>query len=120
MLLEVHCLQWPLATDAGYGHLVQVELLHKLHDELKNESLDALREGIARDTAEARRWFGLPGIWIAYALDEWVRGLVLLARWRKLPVFDRDGSGRAGGACLPRKRARFGGPPRRSAHRLRR
>ena len=28
------------------------------------------------------RWFGLPGIWIAYSLDEWVRGLVLLARWR--------------------------------------
>jgi len=27
------------------------------------------------------RAFGLPGIWIAYALDEWVRGLVLLARW---------------------------------------
>jgi putative MATE family efflux protein len=27
------------------------------------------------------RLFGLPGIWISYALDEWVRGLVLLARW---------------------------------------
>lgn len=27
------------------------------------------------------RLFGLPGIWIAYSLDEWVRGLVLLARW---------------------------------------
>lgn len=25
--------------------------------------------------------FGLPGIWIAYATDEWVRGLVLLVRW---------------------------------------
>lgn len=25
--------------------------------------------------------FGLPGIWIAYALDEWLRGLLLLARW---------------------------------------
>jgi riboflavin kinase/FMN adenylyltransferase len=37
-----------------------VELLHKLHDELKYGSLEALREGIARDTAEARRWFGLP------------------------------------------------------------
>jgi Na+-driven multidrug efflux pump len=27
------------------------------------------------------RLFGLPGIWLAYALDEWVRGLVLLLRW---------------------------------------
>ena len=27
------------------------------------------------------RLLGLPGIWFAYALDEWVRGLVLLARW---------------------------------------
>jgi Na+-driven multidrug efflux pump len=27
------------------------------------------------------RWFGLPGIWIAYALDEWIRGLLMLARW---------------------------------------
>ncbi|CAD5366060.1 MATE family efflux transporter [Rubrivivax sp. A210] len=27
------------------------------------------------------RWFGLPGIWIAYAADEWVRGLLLLWRW---------------------------------------
>jgi Na+-driven multidrug efflux pump len=24
---------------------------------------------------------GLPGIWLAYILDEWVRGLLLLARW---------------------------------------
>ena len=56
VLLEVHCLQWPLATDAGYGRLVQVELLHKLHDELKYDSLQALREGIARDTADAVAW----------------------------------------------------------------
>jgi riboflavin kinase/FMN adenylyltransferase len=34
-----------------------VDLLHKLHDELKYESLEALREGIARDTAAARAWF---------------------------------------------------------------
>lgn len=27
------------------------------------------------------RWFGLPGIWLAYALDEWVRGLLMMARW---------------------------------------
>jgi riboflavin kinase / FMN adenylyltransferase len=56
VLLEVHCLHWPLANDAGYGRLVQVELLHKLHDELKYDSLAALREGIARDTEAARAW----------------------------------------------------------------
>ncbi len=27
------------------------------------------------------RWFGLPGIWCAYALDEWIRGLLMLGRW---------------------------------------
>lgn len=27
-------------------------------------------------------WIGLPGIWIAYALDEWIRGQLMLARWR--------------------------------------
>jgi riboflavin kinase / FMN adenylyltransferase len=56
VLLEVHCLQWPLGAEAGYGALVQVELLHKLHDELKYESLEALREGIARDTEAAVAW----------------------------------------------------------------
>jgi riboflavin kinase/FMN adenylyltransferase len=61
VLLEVHCLQWPerLGAEGGYGRCVRVELLHKLHDELKYESLEALREGIARDTAAAGRWLGL-------------------------------------------------------------
>jgi len=58
VLLEVHCLEWPLAPEAGYGRLLRVELLHKLHDELKYESLEALRVGIAKDTADARAWFG--------------------------------------------------------------
>jgi riboflavin kinase / FMN adenylyltransferase len=58
VLLEVHCLQWPLAPDAAYGRCAQVELLHKLHDERKYPSLDALREGIAQDKADALRWFG--------------------------------------------------------------
>jgi riboflavin kinase / FMN adenylyltransferase len=58
VLLEVHCLDWPaaLGIDGGYGRLLRVELLHKLHDELKYDSLDALREGIARDTAQAQDW----------------------------------------------------------------
>ncbi len=61
VLLETHCLQWPahLGSEGGYGRCVRVELLHKLHDELKYASMDALREGIASDTAQARRWFEL-------------------------------------------------------------
>ena len=27
-------------------------------------------------------WIGLPGIWISYALDEWIRGQLMLSRWR--------------------------------------
>ncbi|MBX3607791.1 MAG: MATE family efflux transporter [Piscinibacter sp.] len=27
------------------------------------------------------RWLGLPGIWLVYALDEWIRGLLMLWRW---------------------------------------
>jgi riboflavin kinase/FMN adenylyltransferase len=59
VLLEVHCLNWPdaLSIDGGYGRCVQVDLLHKLHDELKYDSLEALREGIARDTAAAVGWW---------------------------------------------------------------
>ncbi len=58
VLLEVHCLDWPagMGMEAGYGRTVHVDLLHKLHDELKYESLGALREGIGRDTQDARAW----------------------------------------------------------------
>lgn len=59
VLLEAHCLHWPdgLALDGAYGRLVSVELLHKLHDERRYPSLDALRAGIAQDEADARAWF---------------------------------------------------------------
>jgi riboflavin kinase/FMN adenylyltransferase len=57
VLLEVHCLEWPLGDADAYGRLVQVELLHKLHDERRYPSLDALRGGIAADVADARRWW---------------------------------------------------------------
>ena len=56
VLLEVHCLQWPLSPNAGYGRMVGVDLLHKLHDERRYESLQALEAGIARDVADARAW----------------------------------------------------------------
>ena len=59
VLLETHCLDWPahLGAEGAYGKIIRVELLHKLHDELKYDSLDALTTGIARDGVEARAWF---------------------------------------------------------------
>jgi riboflavin kinase/FMN adenylyltransferase len=59
VLLEVHCLQWPdsLGPEGGYGRCLRVELVHKLHDERRYDSLEALRSGIAQDVADARAWF---------------------------------------------------------------
>ncbi len=59
VLLETHCLDWPaaLGAEGGYGKIIRVELLHKLHDELKYDSLDALTQGITRDCDAARAWF---------------------------------------------------------------
>ena len=59
VLLETHCLNWPaaLGPEDAYGRCVRVDLVHKLHEELKYPTLDALREGIARDTEAARRWW---------------------------------------------------------------
>jgi riboflavin kinase / FMN adenylyltransferase len=59
VLLETHCLDWPadLGLDAGYGKIIGVELLHKLHDERKYDSLDALTQGIAQDCTDARAFF---------------------------------------------------------------
>ena len=59
VLLETHCLEWPagMGPEEGYGKIIQVELLHKLHDELKYDSLDALTEGIRKDCDDARAFF---------------------------------------------------------------
>lgn len=63
VLLETHCLEWPQAmADAlsggeAYGKIIRVELLHKLHDELKYDSLDALTQGISQDCDDARAFF---------------------------------------------------------------
>ncbi len=59
VLLETHCFDWPdsLGVEGGYGRCVQVELLHKLHDELRYDGLDELRAGIGRDRAAALDWF---------------------------------------------------------------
>jgi riboflavin kinase/FMN adenylyltransferase len=59
VLLETHCLQWPepLGAEGGYGKIVRVELLHKLHDERKYDSLVALTAGISQDCLDARTYF---------------------------------------------------------------
>lgn len=58
VLLEVHALRWPVALGAegGYAKIIRVDLLHKLHDELRYHSLAALAAGISRDCAAARDW----------------------------------------------------------------
>jgi riboflavin kinase / FMN adenylyltransferase len=59
VLLETHCMQWPasLGPEGAYGKIIRVELLHKLHDELRYDGLDALKAGIARDCEAARAFF---------------------------------------------------------------
>jgi len=56
ILLEVHCFEWPkaLGPEGGYGKLVRVELLKKLRDEARYDSLAALADAIRRDSDEAR------------------------------------------------------------------
>lgn len=59
VLLETHCFDWPaqLGGEGAYGKIIRVELLHKLHDELKYDSLDALTAGIAKDCDDAHAFF---------------------------------------------------------------
>jgi riboflavin kinase / FMN adenylyltransferase len=59
VLLETHCLDWPpgLGNEGAYGKIVRVELLSKLHDELRYTSLEALTAGIAKDRQDARAFF---------------------------------------------------------------
>ncbi len=59
VLLETHCLDWhdSLGPEGGYGKIICVDLLHKLHDELKYDSLEALTVGIAKDCDDARAFF---------------------------------------------------------------
>ena len=58
VLLETHALEWPqtLGVEGGYGRCLRVELAHKLHDERRYASLEALQQGIAQDVADARAW----------------------------------------------------------------
>ena len=56
--LEVHLLDRQCDL---YGQRLEVRFLHKLREEIKYESLDALKEGIAKDIDNARHWLGQPG-----------------------------------------------------------
>ena len=58
VLLETHCLHWPalLGEEGAYGKIIRVELLHKLHGELKYDGLDALQHGISKDCDDARAY----------------------------------------------------------------
>lgn len=63
LLLEVHGFDWPsqeLGEAGAYGRIVSVELLHKIRDEAKYDSLEALTEAIAQDVAQARAYFRYP------------------------------------------------------------
>ena len=59
VLLETYCLDWPdsLGPEGGYGKIIRVELLHKLHDEWAYDGLDSLQAGIAKDRDDARAFF---------------------------------------------------------------
>jgi riboflavin kinase/FMN adenylyltransferase len=59
VMLEAHCLQWPddLGPEGGYGRLLRVDLLHKLHDERHYGSIELLQRAIAADTQQARDWW---------------------------------------------------------------
>jgi riboflavin kinase/FMN adenylyltransferase len=63
VLLETHVLDWPdaLGAEGGYGRLIRVELLAKLHDERHYASMAELRAAIATDTTQARAWFAAHG-----------------------------------------------------------
>lgn len=67
VLLETHCLEWPASLGSGndmqeaYGKIIRVELLHKLHGEVKYDGLAALIKGIAKDCDDARAWFAGAG-----------------------------------------------------------
>ena len=57
-LLEVHLLE---RNPTLYGERLRVRFLRKLRDEAKFNDLDALRQAIARDAAQAREYFARHG-----------------------------------------------------------
>lgn len=56
VLLEVHLFDF---NESLYGKLVRVEFMKKLRDEARFDSLEELTAAIAKDSADARAFFGL-------------------------------------------------------------
>jgi riboflavin kinase/FMN adenylyltransferase len=54
-ILEVHMLDY---TGNLYGQMVRVEFVEKLRDEVKFDSIDALKQQIYRDIEDAKAFFG--------------------------------------------------------------
>ena len=54
LLLEAHVLDF---NSDLYGKHVHVEFMHKIREEMKFESLDALKAQIAEDIIVARQYF---------------------------------------------------------------
>jgi riboflavin kinase/FMN adenylyltransferase len=46
-----------LGVEGGYGKIIRVELLYKLHDELAYGGLESLKAGIANDIRLAKDFF---------------------------------------------------------------
>ncbi len=59
VLLETHVFDWPasLGDEGAYGRLVRVELLARLRDEVRYDTLAELGDAIAGDVSAARSWF---------------------------------------------------------------
>ncbi|MEQ9564463.1 MAG: riboflavin kinase, partial [Pseudomonadales bacterium] len=53
-LLEVHLLDWQRNL---YGQDLRVRFLKRLRDEMKFDSLAALKDAIQKDVQNARNWF---------------------------------------------------------------
>ncbi len=65
VLLETYCMDWPaaLGREGGYGKIIRIELLRKLHDELPYDGLESLKAGIANDIRLAQEFFSrIPSI----------------------------------------------------------
>jgi len=85
VLLETHCLDWPahLGAEGAYGKIVCLELLHKLHDKRKYDSLEALTAGIRQDCLDARAYFDAHRI--NAQSGDCVVSLILIKRTRSKP-----------------------------------
>ena len=56
--LEVHVLE---GSPNLYGERIEVTFCHKMRDEVKYDSLDALKAGIAQDIRNTAQWFARRG-----------------------------------------------------------